>query len=94
MPAGSIQSLHSLLLSNFSGKLDESFEFGNSGESGNSCKFSKCGDFEKKSVKSGAYRKKWNGQFDNSIKSGAYENFGVLCKFVILVNQMIFKKSY
>ena len=23
-------------------------EFGNSGESGNSCKFSKCGDFEKK----------------------------------------------
>ena len=46
----------------------------------------------KKSVKSGAYRK--NGQFDNSIKSGAYENFGVLSKFVILVNEMIFKKSY
>ena len=92
MPAGSIQSLHSILLSNFSGKLDESFEFGNSGESGNSCKFSKCGDFEKQVWNLVLIEK--NGQFDNSIKSGAYENFGVLSKFVILANEMIFKKSY
>ena len=61
----------------FSGKPNETFEFGNSDESCNSDEFGKSGDFEKKVWNLVLFEK--NGQFGNPIKYSAYENFGVLC---------------
>ena len=68
----------STIVSFFSGKPNETFEFGNSVESCNSDKFCKCGYFEKKVWNLVLFEEK-NGQFGNPIKYSAYENFGVLC---------------